>query len=88
MANSRKTASQLATFLTQDEDLIREFGMMRLEIIRALETVESKIATLVIKSDLGTRIVEAQRTDEALEKIRLKVRMGKEVSYREEADTP
>ena len=49
--------------------------------------MESKIATLVIELDLRARIVEAQRSDEALEKkIRLKVGTGKEVSYREEAD--
>ncbi|XP_042012109.1 uncharacterized protein LOC121760518 [Salvia splendens] len=85
-ALSRKTAPQVATFLTQSEELIREFTKMRLEIVRAPETVDSRIATLVIEPDLRAKIIDAQRWDEALKKVRLKVRTEKEVSYREEAD--
>ncbi|KAL1545794.1 hypothetical protein AAHA92_22478 [Salvia divinorum] len=85
-ALSRKTQTQLATFLTQEEDLLREFAKMRLEVIRAPETMEGKTATLVVEPDLRARIVEAQRCDEAMEKIRLRVRAGEQECYREEAD--
>ncbi|XP_042027170.1 uncharacterized protein LOC121774344 [Salvia splendens] len=83
---SKKTAPQVAAFLTQEEELIREFAKMRLEIVRAPETVDSRISTLVVEPDLRARIIDAQRCDEALEKVRLKVRTGKGDSYREESD--
>ncbi|XP_047978676.1 uncharacterized protein LOC125220557 [Salvia hispanica] len=38
--------------------------VMHLEVVRAPETVESRIATLVIEPDLRARIVEAQRSVE------------------------
>ncbi|KAL1564196.1 hypothetical protein AAHA92_06571 [Salvia divinorum] len=83
---SRKDQPQLATFLTQEESLIRELSKMRLEVVRALETVESKIATLVILPDLRTRMIEGQKNDKALEKVRLRVREGEQGKFREEAD--
>ncbi|KAL1549166.1 hypothetical protein AAHA92_17300 [Salvia divinorum] len=73
-ALSRKDQPQLATFLTQEESLIREFSKMWLEVVRASETVEGKIAALVIVPDLRTRMIEGQRKDKALEKVRLRVR--------------
>ncbi|XP_041998258.1 uncharacterized protein LOC121748081 [Salvia splendens] len=67
-----KAAPQVATFLTQEEELIREFAKMRLEIVTAPETVDNEISTL--------------RREDTLEKIRLKVRTGKEKSYHKEED--
>ncbi|KAL1549147.1 hypothetical protein AAHA92_17282 [Salvia divinorum] len=85
-ALNRKDQPQLATFLTQEESLIRELSKMRLEVVRAPETVESKIATLVILPNLRTRMIEGQRNDKALEKVRLRVREGEQGKFREEAD--
>ncbi|KAL1533106.1 hypothetical protein AAHA92_33038 [Salvia divinorum] len=85
-ALSRKDQPQLATFLTQEESLIREFSRMRLEVVRAPETVEGKIAALVIVPDLRTRMIEGQRNDKALKKVRLRVREGEQGKFREEAD--
>ncbi|KAL1534042.1 hypothetical protein AAHA92_31446 [Salvia divinorum] len=85
-ALSRKDQPQLATFLTQEESLVRELSKMRLEVVRAPETVEGKIAALVIVPDLRTRMIEGQRNDKALEKVRLRVREGEQGKFREEAD--
>ena len=41
---------------------------MRLEVVRAPETLEVRIATLVMEPDLRVRIVEAQRRNTLLEK--------------------
>ncbi|KAL1563951.1 hypothetical protein AAHA92_06368 [Salvia divinorum] len=80
-ALSRKDQPHLATFLTQEESLIREFSRMRLEVVRAPETVEHKIAALVIVPDLRTRMIEGQRNDKALEKVRLRVREGEQGKF-------
>lgn len=84
-ALSRKDHSQLAS-LTEEESLIREFSKLRLEVIRAPETVEGRIATLVVEPDLKTRIVAAQRMDAKLEEIRVEVRTGKSGNFSEESD--
>ena len=75
-ALSRKSQSQLATFLTNGEHLIREFSRMQLEVVRALETGQGRITTLVMEPDLRARIVEAQRRDTLLKKIRSGMRAG------------
>ena len=84
-ALSRKDHSQLAS-LTEEESLIREFSKLRLEVIRAPETVEGRIATSVVEPDLKTRIVAAQRMDAKLEEIRVEVRTGKSGNFSEESD--
>ncbi|XP_042016165.1 zinc finger and BTB domain-containing protein 11-like [Salvia splendens] len=55
-------------------------------MVQAPETVGGIISTLVVVPDLRGRIVGAQRRDEALEKLRLKLRMSKRENYQEEAD--
>ena len=84
-ALSRKTQHLTAMF-THEEELLREFGKLNMEMISAPETVEARIATLVVEPDLRERIIAAQRQDEGLEKIRAKVRIGGHETYHEEAD--
>ena len=84
-ALSRKS-QQLTGPITQEEEIWREFAKLNLEIVEAPETVEARIATLVIKPDLRERIVGAQRQDETLEGVRVKVRTCDSSSYKEEAD--
>ena len=55
-------------------------------MVRAPETVEGRIATLVVEPDLKTRIVTAQWMDAKLEEIRMQVRIGKSGSFSEESD--
>ena len=85
-ALSRRNHPRLATFITKEENLIREFSKMRLEVVRAPETVEGRIATLVIEPNLRSRIIEAQRMDAKLEEIRVEVRTGESGSFGEEGD--
>ena len=59
---------------------------MQLEVVRAPKTVQGRIATLVMEPDLRARIVEAQRCDTLLEKIRSGVRAGEQENFHEEAD--
>ena len=82
----RNSQPQLATFLTNEENLMREFSRMRLEVVRAPETVQGRISTLVMEPDLRARIVEAQRRDTLLEKIRSGARAGEQENFHEEAD--
>ena len=56
---------------------------MRLEVVRAPEIVQGRIATLVMEHDLRARIVEAQRRDTLLEKIRSEVRAGEQGIFHE-----
>lgn len=76
-ALSRKDQPQLATFLTQDESLIREFNKMKFEVVNAPEIVDERIATLLIEPDLRTRIMEAQRSDAALKNIQSESKIKK-----------
>ncbi|XP_042067246.1 uncharacterized protein LOC121810551 [Salvia splendens] len=85
-ALSRKDHSQLATFITKEENLIREFSKMCLEVVRAPETVEARIATLAVEPDLRSRIIAAQRMDAKLEEIRVEVRTGESGNFSEEGD--
>ena len=58
-ALSRKTQHQVAVLFTQEEELLREFDRMNLEMVRAPETVEGIVSTLVVIPDLRGRIVDA-----------------------------
>ena len=53
-------------------------------MVSAPETVEARIATLVVQPDLRERIIAAQRQDEGLKKIRAKVRTDGHETYHEE----
>ncbi|XP_042038313.1 uncharacterized protein LOC121784216 [Salvia splendens] len=59
---------------------------MGLEVVQPPETVEARISTLVMEPDLRTQIINAQRQDDIMEKIRAKVRSGDEKIFKEETD--
>ena len=56
---------------------------MRLEVVRASKIVEGRIATLVMEPRPRVRIVEAQRRDTLLEKIREEVRTREQENFHE-----
>ena len=66
--------------------MIREFSKLRLEVVRAPETVEGRIATLVVEPNLRTRIVAAQRMDAKLEEIQIEERTEESGNFSKESN--
>lgn len=56
-ALSRKSQPELASLLTKEKTLIREFQKLSLKVVPPHKTVEGIIATLTIAPDLRSRII-------------------------------
>ncbi|XP_057811844.1 uncharacterized protein LOC131026086 [Salvia miltiorrhiza] len=67
----------------KEEELIREFDRMKLEVINPPATIAGVVAII---PNLRKLVVEAQRKDDELEKLRAKIREGNLKNYHEEAD--
>ena len=85
-ALSRKANSRVYALLTREEELIREFKKMKLEILIPPITAANQLAALTIVPNLRTRIIEAQRKDKEMEVLRVRIRTSKAGNFQEAAD--
>ena len=75
-ALSRKSSGQVATLITTQELLIRDFTNLNLEVVRPPHRTQTVIATLIVKPTLQDRIKETQRTDKFLKTMRARAQEG------------
>ncbi|KAH6787168.1 hypothetical protein C2S52_006720 [Perilla frutescens var. hirtella] len=68
------TTANLGCFLTQQEKLVQEFENLRIELVQPPSSTKNCIAALTAKPDLRERIVEAQKKDGFIEKMRSQAR--------------
>src|SRR5262249_10473727 len=78
-ALSRKNHGEVAALLTDQKDLLKEFERLSIEFIGG--DVEVEIANLVLEPTLIDRIKEAQRYDEAIQKIKKEMQVGKYTDF-------
>lgn len=76
-ALSGKSGGQLAFLPSDENQLVKEFEKMKLEVVVFVNQITSQIMTLMIQPNLKNRIIEAQDSDSFLQKIRSEVRSDK-----------
>jgi hypothetical protein len=72
-ALSRKNMGQLSVLCTRQDQLIKEFENMRIEVLTSPVRTSTILASFTVKPNLRDRIVAIQKDDPFLEKIRVEV---------------
>ncbi|KAK6145260.1 hypothetical protein DH2020_022080 [Rehmannia glutinosa] len=72
-ALSRKTKSELSCLLTKQEELVKEFTKMKIEIVTPPKSIEAMLATLVVRPTLRDKIKDTQPRDIFLNKMKKRV---------------